>query len=116
MTAFTLMHEVCNHDHIIGLNVRLTFLQFCHTRPFSKNDFVQGNGNRAYDWVDIVGLATADGLTNVNNFVYTSVLAVLADRHWRLSKVYNQWHNEGRLVYDLHGITSKVRRTLSWTA
>ncbi|KAL9621832.1 MAG: hypothetical protein Q9160_003805 [Pyrenula sp. 1 TL-2023] len=99
MTAFTLLHE------------------FAHTLPFNKQDVGIANGGRAYAWADIVNLQPNDSRNNVNNYVFTALLAVLADRHWRLSKVYNEWHNRGALVYDLHGITQKVKRWVKeWAA
>lgn len=82
----------------------------CHTRPHVKNDVPLQNPPRAaYLWVDALSLSAQDALRNVNNFVFLGLLAKLADRHFRLSKRYNDWHQRGRLVYDLHGITSRRR-------
>ncbi|KAL9617701.1 MAG: hypothetical protein Q9160_007534 [Pyrenula sp. 1 TL-2023] len=98
MTAYVMLHE------------------FVHCRPHSREDVVLPNGAGAYEWTDLISLAPADALLNVNNYVYLALLAKLADRHWRLSKDYNDWHQRGVLVYDLTGITSKLRRWIKWKA
>lgn len=68
----------------------------------------------AYSWSDAMNIFTsADALNNVQNYVFFAFLAKLADRHFRLSRVENE-AIDGKLVYDRHGITSRLLKGRSW--
>ncbi|KAL9615885.1 MAG: hypothetical protein Q9160_009183 [Pyrenula sp. 1 TL-2023] len=95
MTSFVLLHE---GTHLPGLDI-----------DDLNSPNPRGNHVVAYGWLDVQDLATsAQSLNNADNYTYFSLLAVLADRHFRLSKTPAE-ARDGKLVYDLHGITSRNR-------
>ncbi|KAL9619673.1 MAG: hypothetical protein Q9160_005693 [Pyrenula sp. 1 TL-2023] len=68
----------------------------------------------AYSWDDCMDMNLAgDALDNANNYVFFAFLAKLADRHFRLSKITSE-ADQGKLVYDRHGISSRLFKERRW--
>ncbi|KAL9624844.1 MAG: hypothetical protein Q9160_000890 [Pyrenula sp. 1 TL-2023] len=92
MTSVVVMHEL---THLPGFDIE------DQVSPSHPPD-------RAYGWDDSIDLHSADlSLNNADNYAFFALLAVLMDRHFRLSKIESETQF-GKLVYDRNGITSRL--------
>ncbi|KAL9113191.1 MAG: hypothetical protein Q9227_002526 [Pyrenula ochraceoflavens] len=76
---------------------------------FREHDLIRSGArvrDTAYGFEEAQYIDRDKALNNPDNYAFFALLAKLADRKFRLSKKESE-AKEGKLVYDLHGITSK---------
>ncbi|KAL9616506.1 MAG: hypothetical protein Q9160_008622 [Pyrenula sp. 1 TL-2023] len=108
-----------NINAFYAMTASVVLHEFCHVSYFRRVDVPVGNGVKAYDWNSCIALSPPLSLLNVQNYVYLALLAKLADRGWRLSRVESQWRNMGLLTHPGSGtgaVTQRLKRWLSWEA